>query len=47
MHIFSEGLGSLSELHELYNLHSHKPWGYVMSPKGGLELIPTDISTGK
>ena len=25
MHIFSEGLGSLSELHELYNLHPHKP----------------------
>jgi hypothetical protein len=47
MHVFSEGLGSLSELHKLYGLHPHKPWGYVMSPKGYLELIPTNIRTSR
>ena len=46
MHIFNEGLGSPCELHELCSLHPHKPWWYVMFPKGGLELIPTNISIG-
>jgi hypothetical protein len=47
MQILSEGLCTLSKLQKFYNLYPQQPWGNMMSPKGGLELLPSNICTGR
>jgi len=47
MHILGESLCSLCQLHKLSSLHPHQPRGYMMPPKGCLELFPGDIYTSR